>query len=110
MKTAVFDKEKRIVGYLEHDPQLATRPSFQIQCQRPMTPPHQGAGTGQQVYFEWQSLAIARDQSGMYVCECLIVDDPSSLINIRGFKFYAEEHGHFVAAMTKKRKVVETMQ
>ena len=116
MKTAVFDKEKHIIGYLEHDDEFAARQYFSMRCQptgpwqkledykprdlrynrrdeAPLLP------KAEVVHFEWTRLAVARDDTGAHYCKVLIVDDAGKLLRLKGFKYYAEEHGEFVPSV-----------
>lgn len=106
MKTAVFSKDKineksfNCLGWLKHDDSFANYLDFAIPC----TSKAESWGVDHvhfdRVHFSWAVLGASREASIWY-CRVLRTDASSEMLNrCRDFKWFAEEYGEKVPALS----------
>lgn len=114
--TPVFDRERKILGYFEEPDEVKTEQNFAVRCL-----PKNGftklsewpardvrhnrrdethlLPTVCAVQFERAVVCVVRDMSGMFHCDVLTTNASADELNrLRGFKWFAEQHGNFRAA------------
>lgn len=104
MKSAVFTKNKEIIGFLEHEHRPFRNRRFSIRVPRELQPTYKTgvpqpivATTCDIIEFEWGCVGSCRDaDEGHHSAIVLIVDRTDLLGKVRGFKWFAEEFGEFI--------------
>jgi hypothetical protein len=101
MKTPVFDQGGMILGYLDHDESLRSRPDFvlsapvTVEQRRNAIPPFKPEEN--RARFAWGKIGASRTVGEVFYCDVLTTEASGPVLcRVRGFRFFAEEHGQRV--------------
>lgn len=104
MRTAVFAKDKQILGFLDHEHRPFRNKWFSVHVPKALQPTYRSGAvepivtsTCEVIDFEWACLCSCRDHDrGHYVVWVLIADRPELLGRVRGFQYFAEQFGELI--------------
>lgn len=101
MRTAVFDKDLRILGYLDHAE--TSDGNMQVIAYRIQRKKSDQFGledincTVSNTIFTWSVIRVSRDDAIVYCAKVLVTDATTEALNeTNGFKYWAEVHGELL--------------